>query len=86
MQELAQAAGRTEEPITIWTVLLFIPPSNLVSFYKQGELYEIFTKGIVSRWIIFLLWLVFAPAVWFVIQMRLNEAADVAMSAKQQPN
>ena len=66
---------KREEPIALWTALLFVPPLGLYSFYKQGELFEDVSRATVNRWIIFLLWLTFAPAVWFIVQSKLNDLA-----------
>jgi hypothetical protein len=79
-KEMAGELGR-DEPITLWTVLLCLPPLGLYSHYKEGELYEALSKDSVNRWIIFILWLVFAPAVWFIVQSKLNELADHRASA-----
>lgn len=65
-----------DEPVALWTVLFFIPPAFFYSYYKQGELFEAISKGAISRWLTFILWLAFAPAVWFVVQQKLNELAE----------
>jgi hypothetical protein len=57
-------------------VLLFIPFGAIYSFYKLGELYERWSPDHFNRWILFILHLVFPPAVWFVVQMELNRAAQ----------
>ena len=59
----------------LWTVLTLIPIVGIYSWYKQGEATEYLTDGIISRWIIFILWFVFSPAVWFIIQNELNKRA-----------
>ena len=65
-KEMSQAKGRHDE-VGLWTVLMCIPPLCLYSMYKQGELYEDFSDVAVDRWVIFLFWIFFPPAVWFVI-------------------
>ncbi len=47
-----------------WTLMLFIPPLCLYSFWKYGEAVEALTEGRYSKVLIFVLWLVFNPAVW----------------------
>ena len=74
MKELAN--DERAEP-GLWTVLLFIPFANLYSYYKHGELYEKISDDHLSRWLLFVLWLVFSPAVWFIIQSELNKKATV---------
>ena len=64
------------EPV-LWTVLLFIPFAGLYSYYKHGELYEKISAEHFNRWILFLLWIVFSPAVWIIVQMDLNKRATV---------
>ncbi len=62
------------EPV-LWTVLLFIPFAGLYSYYKYGELYEEVSEEGFNRWLLFLLWIVFAPAVWIIVQVDLNRRA-----------
>ena len=59
----------------LWTVLIFIPFGAIYSFYKYGEIYERVSSDKLNRWIIFILWLVFAPAIWFIVQTELNRRA-----------
>ncbi len=63
----------------LWTVLMLLPLVNLYAEYKQGEAVEALTDGSINKWIIFVLWIVFSPAVWFITQTELNKraAADV---------
>ena len=58
------------------TLLMFVPLLNFYAIYKHGELYETFSEGAMNRWLMFLLWLVFSPAVWIVVQSALNKEAD----------
>ena len=59
----------------LWTLLSIIPLLNLYAEYKQGEAVEALTEGSINRWIIFILWLIFSPAVWFITQTELNKLA-----------
>ncbi len=59
----------------LWTVLLFIPFGAIYSWYKYTGLYELESTDHLNRWILFLLWLVFIPAVWFIVQTELNRRA-----------
>lgn len=59
----------------LWTVLLFIPFGAIYSHYKYGEIFENVSTEKLNRWIIFLLWFVFSPAVWFIVQTELNRRA-----------
>ena len=60
----------------LWTVLYIFPFVDLYSFYKQGEAVEALTEGGVNKWIVFILWLVFSPAAWFITQTELNSRAS----------
>jgi len=74
-KEMAEYKKIQAEPVLL-TILLFIPIAGFYSFYKQGVLYEAFSDGAMNRWLLFVLWIVFAPAVWIVVQSRLNKEAD----------
>jgi hypothetical protein len=57
------------------TILLFVPIANLYAWYKYAELYETASRDHMNRWVLFLLALVFMPAVWFIVQTELNKRA-----------
>lgn len=59
----------------LWTILLFIPFAGLYSDYKYGQQVEDMTDGRYETWLIFVLWLVFSPAVWYLVQTDLNRRA-----------
>ncbi len=59
----------------LWTVLAIFPLVQWYAYYKQGEAVEALTDGALNKWIVFILWLVFAPAVWFITQTELNKRA-----------
>ena len=69
---------KTDASPALLLILLFVPIISLWSIYKYSELYETFTDGAFNKWVLFLLWLVFSPAVWFIVQTKLNELADKA--------
>ena len=60
----------------LWTVLSIIPWIQYYAYYKQGEAVEALTDGGTNRWIIFILWVVFLPAAWFITQTELNKRAS----------
>jgi fatty acid desaturase len=60
----------------LWTVLLFIPIANIWSYYKFSELFEKISADNFNKWLLFVLWLVFVPAVWFIVQSEMNKKAD----------
>lgn len=61
----------------LWTVLLFVPFGCIYSFYKFSEIYEKVSNGQMNLWLLFVLYMVFAPAVWFIVQTELNRRADI---------
>ena len=65
----------------LWTVLLFIPFGCLYSYYKFSELYEKISSDHFNKWLLFVLWLVFLPAVWFIVQSEMNKKADQQVAA-----
>jgi len=65
----------------LWTVLLFIPIVNFYSHYKYSELFEDVASDHLNKWILFILWIVFCPAVWFIVQTDLNRKASMQPAA-----
>ena len=61
----------------LWTVLLFVPLVNFYAHYKYSELFEDVSEDGLNQWILFILWIVFCPAVWFIVQMDLNKKAEM---------
>ena len=64
----------------LWTVLMFIPFANFYAHYKYSELFEDVSDEGIDKWILFILWIVFCPAVWFIVQMDLNKKADLKLA------
>ena len=48
----------------------------LSRWYKYSELFEDVSDEGLNQWILFILWIVFCPAVWFLVQMDLNRKAE----------
>ncbi|GAB4329246.1 MAG: hypothetical protein Kow0074_25670 [Candidatus Zixiibacteriota bacterium] len=74
--ELKSLAQDDNASPALWTVLLFVPIACLYSIYKYAELYETVSPDKFNRWLLFILWLVFSPACWFIVQTELNKRAD----------
>jgi len=74
-KELKDDTGDEDASPALWTVLLFIPFGAIYSFYKLSELYEEWSPDHFNKWLLFVLHIVFAPAVWFIVQLELNRAA-----------
>ena len=60
----------------LWTFLLFIPFGAIYSYWKHGECVEALTDGRYNGVLIFIVWMVFSPAVWFLTQSELNKVAS----------
>jgi hypothetical protein len=73
--EMRDAAKDDDASPALWTVLLFVPIANIYSLYKFCELYERWSRDHFNLWLLFVLWIVFSPAVWFIAQTELNRAA-----------
>jgi hypothetical protein len=71
--EMAQLEKR-EEPTVLWTLLLFVPMISIYAYFKYGELFERISPDS-NRWLIMLLWFFFPPAVWILVQLKLNRIA-----------
>lgn len=69
------ANDRRAEP-GLWTILLFVPFAGLYSYYKHAELYEVISPDRFNRWLMWVLWIFFSPAVWAIIQLELNRRAN----------
>ena len=58
------------------TVLSIVPIVNLYALYKYSDLFEEVADDHTNRWLLFVLWIVFAPAVWFIVQTELSQKAE----------
>ena len=72
--EMNEYRNLGENPV-IWTIFLFIPLLSFISMYKHAEAVEALTEGSINKLLLFILWLVFAPAAWFITQLELNKRA-----------
>jgi len=75
-EEMKYVGKDVEASPALWTVLLFVPIANFWSYYKFSELYEKVSSDSFNKWLLFVLWIVFAPAVWFIVQTEMNKKAD----------
>ena len=78
--EMKDVTGDTQASPALWVVLFFIPFGGFYSVYKFSELYEKFSAEHFDKWLLFVLYLVFSPAVWFIVQTDLNKRADLQYS------
>ncbi|HEY6435842.1 MAG TPA: DUF4234 domain-containing protein [Ignavibacteriaceae bacterium] len=74
-EEMKFVGKDSEASPGLWTVLLFIPIANIWVYYKFSELYEKISADHFNKWLLFVLWLVFSPAVWFIVQNEMNKKA-----------
>ncbi|MDY6761460.1 MAG: DUF4234 domain-containing protein [Candidatus Nanohaloarchaea archaeon] len=73
-----QAAGSDAHPV-LWTIGLFIPVLNAVIVWRYLNTVNAVTGGR-SPVLLFLLWLVFFPAMQYLVQQDLNTAAGDAQN------
>lgn len=74
--EMKSITQDEEAAPTLWTILLIIPFGAVYSYFKYAEIFEKISSEKLSKWIIFILWFVFSPAVWFIVQRDLNRIAE----------
>ena len=74
LDELHKANGRTEGA-GMWTFLSIIPFVQLFAFWRHSFEYAKFADDKYPGIAIFILWIVFNPVVWFLVQSDLNRAA-----------
>ena len=72
--EMNQYRNLGENPL-FWTILSLLPFLGFISMYKHAEAVEALTEGSINKLLLFSLWVVFAPAAWFITQLELNKRA-----------
>ena len=75
-EEMANLANDPDASPGLWTLLLFSPFLNFYSWYKYSDLFEDVSDDAFNMWILFVLWIVFPFAVWFIVQTDLNRKAS----------
>ena len=73
--ELRIANGKDEGSGCLWTFLLIIPIAQFFAWWQHSMEYAEFVDEKYPGIAIFILWIVFTPIVWFLVQMDLNRAA-----------
>ena len=74
--ELYRANGTEDKRRWLWTILYIIPIVQVFAYWHQGYEYDKFINGKYPGIAIFILWIIFPPAVWFLVQRDLNAAAE----------
>ena len=74
-------ANRKDEGAGLYTVLLLIPLVSLIAYWHYASELSAFTDEKYPAILTFILWIIFAPVVWFLSQIELNKAAREAHSA-----
>ena len=74
--ELYRANGTEDKRRWLWTILYIIPIVKFFAYWHQGYEYDKFINGKYPGIAIFILWIIFPPAVWFLVQRDLNAAAE----------
>lgn len=71
--ELRDATGEHDNSPALWLVLMFIPFGSLFATYFYSVLYEKWSSDSFNRWLLWVIWIIFSPAVWFIVQSELNK-------------
>jgi magnesium-transporting ATPase (P-type) len=74
-EELIRATGDKSSNPLIWTLLLFIPPIHVLSFWFYAQAFGRFSNEKTPTWLIFLLFAFLPFIAWIPVQLELNEAA-----------
>ncbi|MDE2938740.1 MAG: hypothetical protein OXR67_07440 [Chloroflexota bacterium] len=74
--EMYRANGTEDRRRWLWTILYIIPIAQLFAYWRQSQEYDKFINGKYPGIAIFILWIVFAPVVWFLVQRDLNAASE----------
>ncbi len=75
LKETQTANGDKERRVWPWTILSIVPIANLFAWWRYSEEYAQFVSQKYPGIAIFILWIVFAPVVWFLVQTELNRVA-----------
>ena len=75
LKELHVANGEEDAGEILWTILMFIPLANFFSYWHYSGECAAFTGEKYPRFVMFILWIFFSPAVWLLMQLELNKAA-----------
>ncbi len=74
--EMYRANGTEDRRRWLWTILYIFPIAQLFAYWHQGYEYDKFISSKYPGIAIFILWILFPPAVWFLVQRDLNAAAE----------
>ncbi len=74
LKELHIANGKDGSAFK-WTVLLLVPIGNLIAYWHYSSEAGAFTGGKYPGFALFIMWIIFAPIVWLLVQLELNKAA-----------
>ena len=74
-RECAVGNGKEDNQGCFWTILSIIPIANLFAQWRHSMEYAEFVNERYPGIAIFILWIVFSPVVWFLVQYDLNRAS-----------
>ena len=74
-KELKAVTQDPEAAPVLWTLLFFVPFGALYSHYAYAKVYTKVCTEKLSIGVLFLIGLIFYPAVWFLVQTDLNAIA-----------
>ena len=73
--EMVEHKRLTGNPV-VWAILFVFPIIDLYAWWQHSKAVEAVTEGKYSTILMFILWILFPPAVWAITQMELNRLAD----------
>ncbi len=74
LDELHKANGKTDGS-GMWTFLSLVPIAQYFAYWRHANEYTEFVDEKYPAIGIFILWIIFPPAVWFLVQSDLNRVA-----------
>ena len=74
LDELHKANGNSEGS-GLWTILSLVPIIQYFAYWHYANAYTEFVDEKYPALVISIIWVVFSPAVWFLVQSDLNKAA-----------
>ena len=80
LKELHIANGN-DGGVLLWAILSMFPVLNFPAKLHYSSEFNSFSQDKYPTLLVFLLFVVFSPAVWFIAQSDLNRAADGARSS-----
>ena len=73
--EMVDHKRMTGNPV-VWAILFVFPITDFYAMWQHSKAVQTVTDGKYSNILIFILWILFSPAMWAITQSELNRLAD----------